>query len=203
MKRVTALAAAISTCLLTSTLATAQDATQPSYGQSATTDGATRKQRTADASTMSRSTMNNAEFVKKAGAAGLAEVDVGKLGAQRATNPEVKAYAAKMVTDHTKGNKELTAAAKAKNLQVPSEPDLMHKAVKEKFEHQKTDADFDHDFMQHMVRDHEKVIELYQNAANDPNVDADLRAHANKTLPTLQEHLKEAQRLEAQLAAKQ
>ena len=54
------------------------------------------------------------DFAKKAGAAGMAEVEMGKLGAQKATDPDVKAYAQKMVTDHTRANKELMAAAKGK-----------------------------------------------------------------------------------------
>jgi len=159
--------------------------------------------RTADATNMQRSKLSSAEFVKKAGTAGIAEVAAGKLGSEKATSPEVKAFAQKMVTDHTKANKELTAAAKAKNLEVPTEADMMHKAMMEKFEHQKADGDFDHDFMQQMVRDHEKVVELFQQASIDQNVDADLRSWAKTTLPHLQTHLKDAKALEAKLDKKE
>lgn len=208
MKKVTALAAAISACLLAGSMATAQEPDTTTdrtnrTGESATTDESTRTQRTADASGVRRSTMDSAEFVKKAGVAGIAEVEAGKLGAEKATNPQVKAYAQKMVTDHTKANKELMAAAKSKNLEVPTEPDLMHKGMMEKFERQKADADFDHDFMQQMVRDHEAVVELFQNASTDTNVDSELRSWAKKTLPHLEQHLKEAKALESKLAAKQ
>src|SRR5687767_5183218 len=82
------------------------------------------------------------DFVNKAGEGGAAEVAMGKLGAQKATNAEVKAFAEKMVADHTKANKELMAAAKAKGLEVPTEPGLMHKGMKEKFERQAADNDF-------------------------------------------------------------
>ena len=143
--------------------------------------------------------LTNAEFAKKAGAGGLAEVQMGKLGAQKATSAEVKAFAQKMVTDHTKANKELTTLAAAKKLEVPTETDMMHKGMTEKFEHQKADADFDHDFMQQMVRDHEKTVELFKTAASDNSLDPEVSALAKKTLPTLQEHLKEAQTLEAKL----
>jgi putative membrane protein len=197
MKNVTVLAAAISACLLTGSVAVAQE-TDPTTTRP-TQDEETRTQRTADASTMRRSTMDSAEFVKKAGAAGAAEVEAGKLGAQKATSPEVKAYAQKMVTDHTKANKELMAVAKDKNLEVPTEPDMLHKGMMEKFERQEADADFDHDFMQQMVRDHEAVVELFQNASTDSNVDPELRSLAKKTLPTLQSHLKQAQQLEGKL----
>lgn len=205
------LALAISVCCLTGGLAVAQDTgtsttrqtgTPGTTGTTGTTEnaGETRNQRTADASGMQRSKMDSAEFAKKAGAAGIAEVEAGKLGSQKATNPEVKAYAKKMVEDHTMANKELMAAAKSKNLEVPTEPDMMHKAMMEKFERQKADADFDHDFMQQMVRDHKAVVELFQQASTDTGVDPELRSWAKKHLPHLQGHLKEAEALESKLA---
>ncbi len=140
------------------------------------------------------------DFAEKAGAAGATEVEMGKLGAQKATNAEVKAYAQKMVADHTKSNKELMAAAKSKGLEVPTEPDLMHKGMKKKFEAQGADADFDHDFMEQMVKDHEATVELFETAANDTTLDPDMRALAKKTLPTLKQHLAEAKTLEAKIA---
>jgi len=193
---------AIGLCCLTGTAAMAQETgermTTPPAGEAMDTTRDTT--RTADASTMPRSKLSNAEFVKKAGAAGLAEVEAGKLGAAKATNPAVKAFAQRMVTDHTKANKELMAAAKAKNLEVPTEPDLMHKGMKEKFEHQKADADFDHDFMQQMVRDHEKAVDLFRTASTDTGLDPELRSWAKTTLPHLEQHLKDAQALEAKVA---
>jgi putative membrane protein len=60
-------------------------------------------------------------------------------------------------------------AAKSKGLKVPAEPWVMHKGMKEKFEHQSADADFNHDFMQQQM------------------------------VPTLEEHLAEAKKLESKL----
>jgi predicted outer membrane protein len=53
-----------------------------------------------------------------------------------------------------------------------------------------------------MVRDHEKVVELFQQASMDQGVDADLRSWAKTTLPHLQTHLKDAKALEAKLDKK-
>ncbi|HEY0681340.1 MAG TPA: DUF4142 domain-containing protein [Steroidobacter sp.] len=157
---------------------------------------------TASTAALGADAISAADFAKKAGAAGAAEVEMGKLGAQKATDAQVKAFAQKMVTDHTKANKELMAAAKSKGLEVPTEPGLMHKGMKEKFEAQEADRDFNHDFMQQMVRDHEATVELFQTAANDSTLDPDLRALAKKTLPTLEQHLADAQKLEAKFAKK-
>ncbi len=203
MKKMTLIASAISTCLLASSMSLAQ---QPDASRSRTTgESATseERERTADATTMRRSQMDSEEFVEKAGAAGAAEVEAGKLAAQKATDAEVKAYAQKMVADHTKANKELMAAAQGKNIEVPTEPDLLHKGMIKKLDMQAADADFDHDYMEQMVRDHEATIELFQKASTDQGVDPEFRALAKKTLPKLQEHLKEAKRLEAKLAQRQ
>lgn len=197
MKHVTALAAAISACLLTGSMAMAQET-----GTTPQTDEATST-RTADASGMRRSKLDTAEFVKKAGAGGAAEVEIGKLAAEKATSPEVKAFAQRMVTDHTKANKELMAAAQAKNLEVPTEPGMMEKGMMEKLEYEKAGPKFDHAYMKHMVSDHKKDIELFEQASTDQNVDPEFRALAKKTLPTLQSHLRQAQEIEQSLAKNQ
>lgn len=139
------------------------------------------------------------DFVKKAGEAGAAEVAMGKLGAAKATDTDVKVFAQHMVKDHTKANVELMTAAKAKGLKVPTEPGVMHKGMKEKFAHQSADADFNHDFMEQMVKDHEAAVELFRTASGDTTLDSDLRALAKKTLPTLEEHLADAKKLESKL----
>jgi putative membrane protein len=139
------------------------------------------------------------DFVKKAGESGAAEVAMGKLGTAKATDSDVKAFAQHILKDHTKANGELMAAAKSKGLEVPTEPGVMHKGMKEKFEHQSADADFDHDFMEQMVRDHESAVKLFRTASADTTLDPQLRALAKKTLPTLEEHLADARKLESKL----
>jgi putative membrane protein len=61
-------------------------------------------------------------FAQKAAEAGMKEVEHGKMAAQKASNAQVKAYANKLVKDHTKANKELTDIAKRKNITLPDVP---------------------------------------------------------------------------------
>src|SRR5262245_31263559 len=74
-------------------------------------------------------TISAEDFVKKAGQGSATEVAMGQLAMQKATNPQVRAFAQEMVADHTKANKQLMAAAKAKGIEVPDKPDMMHRAV--------------------------------------------------------------------------
>lgn len=140
------------------------------------------------------------EFVEKAGTRGLAEVEMGELGAQKATNGQVKAFAKRMVTEHTNVNEELVAVTKGKGLEVPSSRGAMHKAMMDKFQQEEPGKDFDRDYMEQMVKDHKIDLELFETAADDTKLDADLRGYAKKTLPTLRDHLKEAQTIESKLS---
>ena len=139
-------------------------------------------------------------FVEKAGTSGLAEIEMGELGVQKATNSQVKAFAKQIVADHTKANEELQTAIKGKGVQVPSSRSTMHKATVEKFQQQDAGKSFDRDYIEQMVEDHKADVELFETAADDEKLDLDLRSYAKRTLPALREHLKQAQAIQSKLA---
>lgn len=139
------------------------------------------------------------EFVEKAGTSGLAEIEMGDLGVKKAKNGQVKAFAKQMVEDHTKANQELQTAIKGKGVQVPSSRTDMHKATVEKFQQQDAGKTFDRDYMAQMVEHHKAAVELFETAADDEKLDLDLRGYAKRTLPTLRDHLKQAQTIESTL----
>lgn len=153
-----------------------------------------------DAATSAQSKASAKEFVDKAGTSGLAEVEMGELGAQKAKNGQVKAFAKLMVTDHTKANQELVTTIKGKGMQVPSSRTDMHKATVEKFRQQDAGKNFDRDYMEQMVEDHKAAVELFESAADEEKLDLDLRSYAKRTVPTLRDHLKQAQTILSKLA---
>jgi len=130
------------------------------------------------------------QFVMKASAAGLAEVNLGKLAATRASNADVKKFGQHMVDDHTKANKELATIADKKKLTVAMTMDPTHEQAFAKLS-KLEGAEFDKQFMHQMVQDHEEAVSLFSAKAKDAK-DEDLKAFAEKTLPTLKEHLKMA-----------
>ena len=139
-------------------------------------------------------------FVEEAGTIGLAEVEMGELGAQKATSGQVKAFAKQMVADHTKANQALLTAVKGKGMQVPSSRTDTHKATIEKFQKQDAGKNFDRDYMEQMVADHKAAVELFETAADDEKLDLALRSYATATLPALRDHLKQAQTIQSKLA---
>lgn len=137
----------------------------------------------------------DAAFVKMASAAGLAEVSLGKLGAEKGTSEAVKTFGQTMVDDHTKANDELKGIASGKSIPVSAEPmpaDVKAASMIEK----KEGAAFDTAFKTKMVADHQKVIKLFTKESTSGK-DADLKAFATKTLPTLKHHLEMAKALPA------
>jgi putative membrane protein len=137
------------------------------------------------------------KFVEKAAMDGMAEVEMGKLAASKATNDQVKQFAQRMVTDHGKANDELKTVAGSKGIQVPASVDKKHQ--KDMDEMQKKDAKkFDHEYMEMMVKEHKKDVSEFEKQSKSAK-DPDIKAFATKTLPTLKEHLQMAQSTQAAL----
>ncbi len=117
----------------------------------------------------------------------MAEVELGKLAVEKAENPEVKKFGQKMIEDHSKALEELKKVAEQKNTPLP--PDILptQKAAKEKLS-KLSGAEFDKEYVKTMVEDHKKDVTAFE-AATKTVGDADVKAFAEKTLPTLKMHL--------------
>jgi len=153
--------------------------------------GAARAQRDKATDKPAPETVTDAQFVLRASAMDLAEINLGRLGARQATSADVKKFAQRMLDDHTKSSADLLKAANKASLAPAQTMDAQHRQLAQKILELKG-ADFDRMFMTHMVEDHQKAIALFE-AASKSAKDADLKAFAGKTLPTLREHLKMAQ----------
>lgn len=162
----------------TETTGTAQSVQQTSSA-TATTTGIT-------GGTSSTAQPADKEFVVNAGMAGLAEVQMGNLALKNARSADVKAFAQRMVSDHSRSNAELSQLVTAKGLALPAELAGKHQQA---LEHLQTlsGAEFDKAYMQHMVTDHQEAVTLFQTGTTA--ADADIQAYASKTLPILQQHL--------------
>jgi putative membrane protein len=137
------------------------------------------------------------QFVMMASQAGLAEVNHGVLAAKQANSHEVREFAQRMVRDHNKANAELLALADKRRLTVARDMGDKHKAVQQRLTGL-SGEDFDRHYMQHMVKDHEKAVALFTAEAKNGK-DEGLKQFAEKTLPTIQEHLKMARDISGRL----
>ena len=124
---------------------------------------------------------------------GAAEIAAGKIATVNGSTDAVRAYGSHLVDDHTKAGDELKQIAATKSLQAPDAPDAKHQKAAAKLQ-ETTGKSFDPMFKSQMVADHKATIALFKKEASGGK-DADLKAFAVKTLPTLQQHLKMAQYL--------
>jgi|SoiMethySBSTD1v2_1073268.scaffolds.fasta_scaffold1065313_2 putative membrane protein len=138
-------------------------------------------------------------FLKNAAQGGMTEVQLGELGKSKATKKEVKDFAAMMATDHGKANEELKSLAGQKGVELPGEIEIGQKMAKEKLD-RLSGAEFDKEFVQQMIKDHKKTIDMFEEASKDAK-DSDVRSFASKTLPTLRGHLQQAEGLKGAVGA--
>jgi putative membrane protein len=137
------------------------------------------------------------QFLKQAARAGTAEVKLGTMAKEQTVSPEVQQFGQRMVTDHTKANQELMALAQGKDISISTKMDEQHQETAEMLSKMQG-SQFDREFVRHMVKDHEKAVQLFATAAQESQ-DGDIKAFAAKTLPTLEEHLQLARQLAQQL----
>ncbi len=143
----------------------------------------------AGSNTMMKS--SDAKFAMKAAQGGMAEVQLGQLAAQKATNPDVKAFGQQMVDDHSKANDHLKAVASQENMTLPTTLDAKDQALYTKLQGL-SGADFDKLYVKSMVKDHQEDVKQFQKEA-DKGKDPQIKNFASETLPVLQQHLSKIQ----------
>ena len=142
-----------------------------------------------------KATAGNADekFVMNTAKGGMAEVELGKLAVTKASKDEVKKFGQMMVDDHSKASDELKAVAQQKNISWPTEIDVKEKALRDRLSKLSGEA-FDRAYMDAMVNGHRKVANEFKVEVR-AGKDADVKAWAGKTLPTVEAHLKHAEEL--------
>jgi putative membrane protein len=125
-------------------------------------------------------------FLRAAAPAGLSEVQEGQLAQSKGTGA-VQKIGARMVTDHTKINQQLTSLAQTKGITVPSSATNAQAAQLAQLK-ELSGASFDRVYLRDQRRAHEQAIRLFRTEALS-GTDADVKKFAATNLPTLHEHL--------------
>jgi putative membrane protein len=124
-------------------------------------------------------------FMMNAAKGGMMEVEWGKLASQNGQNADVKKFGNRMVTDHGKANNELMALAKEEGVALP--------AAKSTGKWKS-----DKDYIDMMVKDHEKDLAEFQAEASG-GTDPDLKKFADKGSKMVQKHLAMAKEIQGKL----
>lgn len=137
------------------------------------------------------------EFLDKALQGGMKEVQMSGIATEKGQSAEVKAFAQKMINEHSRANNDLRDLAKrigatpigGTSVEQQKEMDELRKL---------SDAAFDKQYVKAMVADHEKDVAVFQKQSQG-GANTDLKKFATETLPTLKMHLQMVKELQAKL----
>jgi len=134
------------------------------------------------------------DFVQQVAISDMFEIESNKLGQQKG-NAEQKAFAAQMVTDHTKTSTELKGLVSGGKVraELPTALDSAHQSKLDKLKNA-TGNDFSSQFDSMQVDAHKDAVDLFERYSKGGD-NADLKDWAGKTLPALRHHLEMAQNL--------
>jgi len=125
------------------------------------------------------------DFVNKAAAGGMFEVDSSKIAEGKAQDQSVKDFARKMIEDHGAANAKLETIAGEQKLTVPKELDAKHKGDVDALQNGKDPIDGPYVQLQRDA--HADAVKLFESYAKDGD-NAELKTFAQQTVPTLKMH---------------
>jgi putative membrane protein len=142
----------------------------------------------------------DASFYKDAAEGGIAEVDAGHLAQDKGNSQQVKDFGAMMVKDHSAANEKLQALAASKGITLPTTPSVGQIAAKTKLDVLSGDT-FDKSYVKGQLNAHRQTVALFRKEISSGQ-DADAKAFATATLPTIRAHLKAITAIAADMGIK-
>ena len=142
--------------------------------------------------------MSDRSFINKVAEGGRAEVALGRLAQDKAADEAVKNFGRRMVEDHGRANRELTALLARKGMQVQGgegAPGGLQDRLSKL-----SGREFDREYVREMVKDHQQDVAEFRRMSDKAD-DPDLKAWVAKTLPTLEEHLRMVEGLQNRVSA--
>jgi putative membrane protein len=164
----------------------------------AAVDTAAQRVESAAGSVLKRDGWTDASIVAFASASSDGEMRESQLAVRKATNPDVKAFARQLVTDH----RTLVTETKALASKLNVTPDTADGDVRDVVKRAEDDikdltdksagADWDKAYIEHQIDDHKDVLDKLQDAAKHAT-SPELRTALEKATGKVQEHLTKAQ----------
>jgi putative membrane protein len=151
----------------------------------------------ADTKKSDKLTGSDENFVKEAAGAGMMEVQLGKIAADKGSSDRVKEFGKRMQEDHGKANDELKSIASNKGVTLPTELSGKHKRTFDRIS-KKSGAEFDREYMKAMVDDHKEDLKKFKTEA-DKGKDPDVKQFASKHVSVLEQHLSMAEKADREI----
>jgi putative membrane protein len=131
------------------------------------------------------------QFMLTAASVGVAEIALGQLAMQQASDPAIKRYGQKMVDEHTRVNGELETIAHEKKVVLLKAMDPANRTLHAELSKLSGPA-FDRQYMISQVSIHSMGNGLYESEARH-GIDPEVRSFASRNTPVGVDHLRMAQ----------
>lgn len=135
------------------------------------------------------------DFVAAAIQGNNSEIMLGELAQKKATSPAVKQYGQMLVSEHSKARDDMEMLAVSMNIKRSTDPSPEGKQEYDKLMQLTGDA-FDKEFIDAMIKDHEKDVAEFEKQAKANHAAS---MEAQHQLPTLRIHLEAAKSLRSKL----
>ena len=140
--------------------------------------------------------LKSARFLVRQADARMMDSLEGQYAANHAVNDGVREYGRRMVEDQAMLLEEIRSIASRKNIKLP---DAISSGKADELENLRDTSgrEVDEEFLKMIIADHKRDVEAFEKATQFS--DPDVRAFAERRLPLIREHLREAQDLKASL----
>jgi len=155
-------------------------------------DDPTPKSPAANAALPTDPAAQDAMFITNAAMANLTEIEITKLGTQKAENSDLKTLSEHLRKDHAAANEKLQPIAQKKGLTFPESLDSRHQQAVDKLS-QLSGAEFDKALATDLLRSHARSVAMYQRELRITQ-DADIKEYVSSTLPVIKQHLQSIQK---------
>jgi putative membrane protein len=136
-------------------------------------------------------------------AANQVDVEAGELAKSKATNPEVREFAERMITDHTAVNQQATELVTRLGVtpeESPTSQQLRQAGEQNRQALQgKSGAEFDRAYIDNEVAYHQQVLDAIDDTLIPNAENPELKALLEQTRPAVAAHLEHAKELQASL----
>jgi putative membrane protein len=139
----------------------------------------------------------DAEFIRDVGADNTMQIQLAQLARDKARNNEVRQFAERVITDHTRLQNQWTAMASRNGMTVRSGMGPRHREKVEQLR-KANGNNVDRTYMTLMVQQHQDEVSYWQKEGRDSR-SPQVRRLVNQGLPTMEQHLSEAKRIARQV----
>jgi putative membrane protein len=136
-------------------------------------------------------------FITSAAEANLAEIDMAKMVGQKSTDPAVKDFANRMVTDHTQASQNLASVAEMNGVKLPTEASAAERNQKSELE-KLSGAQLNDAYLRDELQGHKETISAFESEI-EHGQNQEAKNCAEQTLPTLQDHIRIAENVAGEL----